>query len=179
MKIPIRLFVLSASLVLIATASVAQRAVIDRCKQTLSDADRIACLEAAILGRELSDGEPQAQIDPPSMEIDAGPGPEAKPEPQGIGAGQVVARTQSKEEKLERLEKAEGLIVARYDTVPYERLKVTLENGQVWQQIVGDTQKIRVDLKRNQTVDINESSFSGYRMRLNEMRRTLRVERIR
>jgi len=153
MKRPTRIFFFSVSLALIAPVSFAQQSVIDHCKQTSSDTDRIACLEAALLGKDA--------------------------QPEGIGASQVVARTQTKDEMLERLEKAEGLVVAIYDTVPYERLLVTLENGQVWQQIVGDTQKIRVDLKRNQTVDITESSFSGYKMRLNEMRRTLRVERIR
>ena len=76
------------------------------------------------------------------------------------------------------LEKEAGLVVASYDTVPYEKLLVTLENGQIWRQIKGDTQKIRVDLKRNQTVDIEESSLSGYKLHLNEMRRTIRVERV-
>ena len=55
---------------------------------------------------------------------------------------------------------------------------MTLENGQVWRQIKGDTQQVRVDLERNQTVDIEESSLGGYKLRLNEMRRTIRVERV-
>lgn len=132
----------------------AQQAVIDHCRKTSSDADRIACLEAALLAKE--------------------PGTD----PAGIGADQVIARTQTNEELRESLEVARGLSVASYDHVPYERLLVTLENGQVWRQIKGDTQKIRVDLKRNQTVDITESSLGGYKLQLNEMRRTVRVERI-
>ncbi len=148
----------TALLLLFSGTAFAQQAVVDHCKDTSSDADRIACLEAALLGKEIT----------------------AKPvvEPEGIGASQVLARTQTKEEKLESLEKAAGLVVASYDTVPYEKLMVTLENGQVWRQINGDTQKIRVDLKRNQTVDIEESSLSGYKLRLNEMSRTIRVERV-
>ena len=148
----------TALLLLFSGTAFAQQAVVDHCKDTSSDADRIACLEAALLGKEIT----------------------AKPvvEPEGIGASQVLARTQTKEEKLESLEKAAGLVVASYDTVPYEKLMVTLENGQVWRQINGDTQKIRVDLKRNQTVNIEESSLSGYKLRLNEMRRTIRVERV-
>ncbi len=148
----------TALLLLFSGTAFAQQAVVDHCKDTSSDSDRIACLEAALLGKEIT----------------------AKPvvEPEGIGASQVLARTQTKEEKLESLEKAAGLVVASYDTVPYEKLMVTLENGQVWRQINGDTQKIRVDLKRNQTVDIEESSLSGYKLRLNEMSRTIRVERV-
>ncbi len=148
----------TALLLLVGGTAFAQQAVVDHCKDTSSDKDRIACLEAALLGKEIA-AEPVV-------------------EPEGIGASQVVARTQTKEEKLESLEKAEGLVVASYDTVPYEKLLVTLENGQVWRQINGDTQKIRVDLKRNQTVNIEESSLSGYKLRLNEMRRTIRVERV-
>ena len=142
------LLLLSGSLV--AGNASAQQAVVDNCKLTSSDADRIACLEAALLGKEAEE----------------------------IGESQIIARNQTKEEMQESLEKASGLVVARYDVVPYEKMLVTLENGQVWQQIKGDTQKIRIDLKRNQTVDIEESSFSGYKMHLNEMRRTIRVQRV-
>lgn len=139
---------------LLANNAIAQQAVVDRCREASSDADRIACLEAALLAQE-----PQAAV-------------------VGIGAGQVIARTQTREEMLASLETAEGLRVVSYDIVPFRRLVVTLENGQVWRQIKGDTQHIRVDLKRNQTVNINESSVGGYKLRLNEMRRAVRVERI-
>ena len=150
--------------------------------------------------------EPQAQVDPPDMELNAGPrvaeppvtppiaaavpaegAPvEKAPEPSGlpasapvgIGAEQVIARNQSADDAQKKLEQVRSLRVASYDIVPYERLVVRLENGQVWRQIKGDTQRIRVDLKRNQTVDISKASMSGYKLRLNEMRRTIRVERI-
>ena len=146
-------------LVVLCTSTVlAQQSIVDHCRETSSDADRITCLEAALLVQEL-------QI-------------EQQTEPAGIGAEQVIAKTQTREELRENLKAAGGLQVASYDQVPYERLLVILENGQVWRQIKGDTQKIRVDLKRNQTVDITESSLGGYKLQLNEMRRTVRVERI-
>ena len=200
-------------LAMLSQASLAQQVIIDRCKQTSSDADRIACLEAALLGRELvTDEEPPAQIDPPSIELDAGPEVEKTPEtmpvsaavpidevpveaapiesapeppaantstPVGIGAEQVIARTPTIEERHDALEQSLDQKVASYSYVPYERLVVRLENGQVWRQIKGDTQRIRVDLRRNQTVDISEASMSGYKLRLNEIRRTIRVERVR
>lgn len=96
-----------------------------------------------------------------------------------IGAAQVRARTATPDEREAELQSATNLRVAEYDKVPYERLVVRLENGQVWRQIKGDVQRIRVNLKRNQTVDINESKLGGYQLRLNEIRRTIRVERIR
>ena len=176
-----------------ATTAVAQQVVIDRCKQTSSDADRIACLEAALLGREMASvEESEAQVDPLSMELEAPPEVEQTPAtmtlaaeapieaaPVGLGAEQVIARRQTKEERRDSVEELLDQKVASYGYVPYERLVVRLENGQVWRQTKGDTQRIRVDLKRNQTVDISEASMSGYKLRLNEIQRTIRAERIR
>lgn len=162
-----------AVLLLFSSTAIAQQAVIDHCKTTSSDADRIACLEAALLSKEAA-----TKRAAPAAALVAAPMAAPAADPDGIGADQVIARTQTKEEKVEQLEKAEGLVVLSYAKVPYEKLQITLENGQIWQQITGDTQKIRVDLKRNQTVDIEESSLSGYKLHLNEMRRTLRVERV-
>lgn len=96
-----------------------------------------------------------------------------------IGAEQVRARNESREERDARLDSAHRLKVAAYTTVPYRRLQVELENGQIWRQVKGDTQRIRVDLERNQTVDINETGLGGYKLRLNEIRRIIAVERVR
>ena len=155
------------ALVLATQPALAQQSVIDHCRNTSSDTDRIACLEAALLGKELDRPEaPQSQIEPVAAE------------PVDIGAKQVTASQQTRDERIRQLESARGLPVASYNLVPYQRLVVKLENGQVWRQIKGDAQQIRVDLRRNQTVDITESSLGGYKLRLNEMRRTIRVERV-
>lgn len=160
----------TALLLLFSGSAFAQQAVVEHCKNTSSDADRIACLEAALLGKEIT-AEPVA-------ELVVEPVAAATVEPEGIGADQVLSQTKTREERDESLEKAMGLAVAGYHHVPYERLVVTLDNGQVWRQIKGDTNRIRVSLDRNQTVDISESPLGGYKLRLNEMRRTIRVERI-
>ena len=171
---------------LFAHSAIAQQSVIDHCRNTSSDADRIACLEAALLGMEVEAAQreaAQSQIDPPSLEFEPAPaeGSAESPKPAvvGIGADQVIARNQTQQERIDSLEEARGMNVASYGMVPVGRLLVTLENGQVWRQIKGDTQQVRVDLERNQTVDIEESSLGGYKLRLNEMRRTIRVERVR
>ncbi|MGI9219800.1 MAG: hypothetical protein ACR2QS_02040, partial [Woeseiaceae bacterium] len=120
------------SLIVLGSSVLAQQSVIDHCKQTSSDADRIACLEAALLSKEnQTEPETQSQIDPPSMEIDAGPAdtgtaaataataaiatPSATPaatetvatvevQPDGIGAEQVVARNQTRDEREDSLD---------------------------------------------------------------------------
>ena len=182
-------------LALCAAPAAAQQSVVEHCRDTSSDADQIACLEAALLGRDyaVAAPTPAARIDSPSMEIDAGVADDAiqaapveaaelilaaDRTPVGIGAEQVILQNQTREDRDEHLESALGEAVAGYQHVPYERLVVTLENGQVWRQIKGDTARIRVSLDRNQTVDISESGLGGYKLRLNEMRRTIRVERI-
>lgn len=193
---------------LVAMTANAQQSIVDLCRKTSSDADRIACLEAALLGKAAPQtvaGSSAAAVitEPGDSEPDAGgktsteitaevPAPTPKttrmPDdspadvsnvPVGIGAEQVIARSSAVKDRDKSRDEARGLVVKGYNVVPYERLQVTLENGQVWRQIKGDTQRIRVSLRRNQTVDISESAMSGYKLRLNEMQRTIRVERIR
>ena len=165
---------------------------IERCRQADSDRQRIACLEAALRG---SDEIPQtvtetAQETPPQEPTPAASAPELAPEPDPIaevaptepegadlGSEQVTARRAraSEEEPAPRLQAA----VASVEIVPFQRLQVTLDNGHVWRQIRGDTQRINERRAANQTVEIWESNLGGYRMRMNEMARTIRVERVR
>ena len=168
------------------------------CARLASTGDRILCLENAL--RELSPGAdrgapaPGAQSTPPvvvpaaaatpvaiersTASPGAGVGTDQDQLDDEIGEEQVRARTQTHEEQLADLRSETNLRVASYRTVPFERLVIELENGQIWRQIQGDVQRVRVSLDRNQTVDIAESRYGGYQLRLNEMKRTIRVERI-
>jgi hypothetical protein len=162
-----------------AGAAAAQESVIERCRKAANDAERIACLEGALVEKSAAAaGPPEDTVLPARQpgESDALPRMEQE---EDIGARQVQLRNRSGADLEASLESARGLRVARYSEVPYRRLQVELENGQVWRQIVGDTQRLTVDPQRNQTVDINESGISGYKLRLNELERTIRVERIR
>lgn len=160
-------------------------AAITACAEIADESLRIECLEAAI--RVLTgagDEEAPVEISEPESEAAPQPAPDAAPplpqsEVEELGADQLRARTETREEKLARLQSASSLSVSAYSVIPYQRLQVELENGQVWRQIKGDTQRIRVSLARNQTVDIEESSLGGFKLRLNEMGRTIRVERVR
>ena len=198
-----------------ATGSGAQQhPAIERCMQTDSDKDRIACLEATILaiskGREPPTAEavaveeatpapvvetaPEAVAEAPAEPIPAMPevteenvlevaAAEAAAldidDQTNIGQEQVNARTETREERQARLSEARGLNVAEFEYVGYRKLQVRLENGQIWRQIKGDVQEIRISTDRNPTVDITESSLGGYKLRLNEIKRTIRVQRIR
>ena len=164
------------------------------CARISSTGDRILCLENAL--REGSDekaaesvdsGKPLAQTadEPAEPSLAVGTAvesgevvadlPSTKDE---IGAEQVLARTSTAEDRDSDLASVTDQLVENYRIVPYERIVVELENGQIWRQIKGDTQRFSVSLRKNQTVDITESRFGGYQLRLNEMRRTIRVERI-
>jgi hypothetical protein len=161
-----------------AAAAAAQESVIEHCRKAASDAERIACLEGALVEKSAAAAGPPEDTPLPARqpgESDTSP----RMEEEGIGARQVQLRNRSGADLEASLESARGLRVTRYSEVPYRLLQVELENGQVWRQIVGDTQRLTVDPQRNQTVDINESGISGYKLRLNELERTIRVERIR
>lgn len=153
--------------------ALAQQSIIEYCREAATAEERIACLEAA-LGEENPVSQGAESTETP-LPVAAEPSPTRQ---HSIGAEQVRARNETSAEIAARLASVTGIKVVVYTEVPYRRLQVELDNGQIWRQISGDTQHIRVDLQRNQTVDIEESPISGYRLRLNEMRRTIRVERI-
>ena len=167
----------------------ANEELLERCRQTGSDADRIACLEAAVMELGGSTGAtpepppaaPVARPDPAEGHDDmdvAPPGPDAAGA-SAIGVEQVEAGTMTREERKASLAEARGLAVEKFERVGYRQLQIRLANGQIWRQIRGDDQEIRVTVERNPTVDIVESSLGGFRLRLNEIRRTIRVRRIR
>ena len=156
-----------------AFAQTGGEAVLDRCRQLEDTLDRIACLEAAVLAAAA----PGVKVPAAANATAASPGPQA--DAATIGAAQVEALTRTRDEPIDSLEAARGLEVEKFARVGYRQLEVRLRNGQVWRQIRGDVQDIRVSTSRNPTVDIMESSLGGYRLSLNEIQRTIRVRRIR
>jgi len=172
------LFLLALTMPICAVAENPIGAIAD-CARISSTGDRILCLENAL--RQLSPDEANATPVSEAPEIENGEASVAAAEEpeQSIGDAQVRARNATHEQRLSSLESAVQLKVARYSKIPYERLVIELDNGQIWRQIKGDVQRIRVNLDRNQTVDIMQSAIGGYQLRLNEIRRTIRVERVR
>ncbi len=57
---------------------------------------------------------------------------------------------------------------------------LTLENGQVWRQIRGDSDKLSLpdDAGDNVMIIIKKGSFGSYILRTQSSKRTIRVERV-
>lgn len=177
---------------------------IERCAIENDPAKRIACLEAALRGAPATPlpvasteetMEPQAVVPepktpvtdtitetmPPNIVAEAPSAPTAPvTSERELGAEQVAARTATRQNTPSAEAEKQVFQVTSSRTVPYEKLEVSLSNGQVWRQIKGDNQKIRVPRKYRDSlsVEIWSAPFSGYKMRLTELKRTIRVERL-
>lgn len=177
---------------------------IERCAIETDPAKRIVCLEAALRGApvaqtpvtsteeiiapEVAEPTPMTSVTvtrtettPPSIMAEEPSAPSAPmtAEPE-LGAEQVAARTANRQNTPSAEAEKRVFQVTATRTVPYEKLEVSLSNGQVWRQIKGDNQKIRIPRKYRDSlnVEIWSAPLSGYKMRLTELKRTIRVERL-
>ena len=169
---------------------------ITRCAAQPDAQQRIACLEAALRGEtitsapatEIAEVEAPTPADQTVQAETAAPVVAPVPAPVTksaaapvLGAEQVAARTASRQTAPKPESDKQVFTVRSTRTVPYEKLEVSLANGQVWRQIKGDSQKIRIPRKYRDSlnVEIWSAPVSGYKMRLTELNRTIRVERLR
>lgn len=175
-----------------------QEAIIAQCRETPDAQARIDCLEAALLGLPaeafaLADAEPRRGLRLPRLPFggndDGGSAPAetvaAGPVATGLGADQVNARNADPQEARERRQAriaAERVAstVTEFRTIPYQRLEVRLANGQVWRQLPSDSQRVvdRMRSSRAYSVDVWEGNLGGYLLRVNELSRVIRVERV-
>lgn len=181
---------------------------IAECARISSTGDRILCLEDAL--RQLSPAAESAAIpevddevlvaeDTASIPSSAGetatatgaavaaaianqPAAEAtstlatnEPQPE-LGAEQVARQNGVDEEEI-RISAA----IVEHTLVGTGRLRLTLDNGQIWQQTGDDDDRIarRIRGETDIAVEMWQSRSGGYRMHLLELDRTLRVRRIR
>lgn len=182
---------------------------IEHCRETSdTDKQRIACLEAAIMGLTgagqppaVAEAEPKAEEDETAearlaaeergVESDAAEDArlaaaerEAEPEPTGLGAEQVTARQERKtkegRERRKEREEAEAVRekIADFALTATKKLIIVLENGQVWRQIDGDTQQLNLSRDASYTAEISSGFLSGYELHIPEERRTIRVRRL-
>ena len=93
-----------------------------------------------------------------------------------LGAEQVAE--QQGEDREDEADLVRASVVASERVHP-DRLQVELDNGQVWRQLESDTQKIHLGGAGSVPVEMWGSRFGGYRMRLVESGRALKVERVR
>lgn len=201
---------LQAAGLLVLTGSVCLAGVdetISDCASLESKDARIACLEHAL--RQLDDGgdaasaaeavegqalqEPapvvdSAPIEEPLPPVEAAKAAEAPPAPETgaadeadpplaqLGTEQVEARNRSKAEDATTVRAT----VVDFDFVGYRRLRVQLDNGQIWRQIDGDRTSVERELRNETSFDVElwGTGLGGYRMRIADLDRTLRVERL-
>ena len=156
-----------------ALAAEAPEDAIARCALQVDLSDRVACLEQALLGA------PDIASEPSTTAIVAATPKPAVAQDTSLGAEQVAARTASKDGGQAENERS-TFNVASTRTVPYKKLEVTLENGQVWLQSNGDSRDIYVPkrFRDSLTVEIWRASLGGYRMHLKELKKTIRVRRL-
>ncbi len=140
-----------------------------QCMELSTDAERLACLNAALdrMDRAL-ETQPVPAAQPP-----------APPPVTDMGAEQVAARQSGRaaQESQQRDESLHAAIVAAREPVPGQMV-LELDNGQVWRQIDGDARGLHF-ASGSTPVEITRSRLGGYRMTLLDQRQMLRVERIR
>jgi hypothetical protein len=97
------------------------------------------------------------------------------PEPE-LGAEQVARQNDVEEEQV-----TINASIVEHTLVGTGRLRLTLDNGQVWQQTGDDDDRVarRIRGQTDIAIEMWQSRSGGYRMHLLEADRTLRVRRIR
>jgi len=149
----------------------------------LAGAEQVDCLRALLA--ETQDALRRAEQALGSTPATPAPAPAPQPAPaapvsaaDSLGAEQAARRTGAPAAASSDAQRIPAVIVATQRTHP-NRLQMRLENGQVWRQTQSDTQI--VDLPENERIaaEIWKSGFGGYRLRLTDMGRILKVERLR
>lgn len=169
---------------------------------------RIACLEAAITGLMSRNAAPDADAmaaaaaptqqsaqaagdaasdetapdEAPAVAVAEAPAAAPEPEkPTGLGAEQVLARQNSDSDESDDEDNRKDAItiaIADFAKTNTGKLIIVLNNGQVWRQIEGDNQNLRLSRDDKLTAEVWSSRFGGYKLRITEAKRTIRVQRL-
>lgn len=183
-------------------AATASASATERCRALPTEDERFACMEDALRAAQAAlSGERTA-----TTSVDSAPAPISRPPspaatspateivlpaivtsrasasanqsgaagPQGLGAEQLRGGRPERGEEP----RARAMVVGFREYVP-GLLEIELDNGQVWRQISGDAARVRLTSTEPQAVEMWSSWAGGYRMRLVDSERTLRVERLR
>lgn len=110
---------------------------------------------------------------------DATGDPEPAPavdEPTGLGSERLITQQNRGNEPDPERESAH---VVGFSNNSFGMLQVTLDNGQVWRQKRGDTQRVRLEGGVAIPVELWATRFGGFRLQLINENRILPVERVR
>lgn len=151
------------------------------CRSIADPAARLACLDKAAAAiaetriiREDKSPAPEAAPDMTGFGAPPAPAPRAAPEEFGSEQVKEVRRARAKELSAARLEAK--VVEARFN--PYKVATVTLDNGQVWRQLESDDVNLSMFDGKLYTVRITRGFMGNYMMTVNELKRTIRVRRI-
>jgi hypothetical protein len=120
---------------------------------------------------------PVAAAPAPAPVAAAAPPPAAKPvTPEAqFGSEQLAKETRQAAGQTEEAD-AISSVLKSFSFTPLGRVIVTLDNGQVWRQIEGDTSKFRG--KEGDTVTIEHAVLSGYNMTISSHTGLIKVRRV-
>lgn len=155
------------------------------CRSIADPSARLACLDKAAAAiaetRIIRDDKapaPEAATDMRGFGAPNTPAsaPTTSTTPQEFGSEQVkeVRRARAKEHSETRLEAK--VVEARFN--PYKVATITLDNGQVWQQLESDDVNLNMFDGKLYTVRIKRGFMGNYMMTVNELKRTIRVRRV-
>ena len=148
-----------------------------RCAAIADDGDRLACFDrtAAVLTAV-----PAPITGPRAARTEPAPAAAAEPAPAATaGAEPETARRRFGLPQRRAEPDSVSAAVAELSLDRAGKLIVTLEDGQVWRQIGGDTTAVRLPRSgTSQTATIRRAALGSYRLRLEPLGRTVRVKRV-
>ncbi|MEO0398408.1 MAG: hypothetical protein AAF224_03170 [Pseudomonadota bacterium] len=98
---------------------------------------------------------------------------------EGLGAEQVMAcRAKTPEEKQRAEDEKVTAVITEFAITPSGTYVFFLDNGQVWRQKSADSARVRLSKKLTYDVEVRRGAISGYRLKINRLRRSLLVERL-
>lgn len=139
---------------------------------SLTGADKVTCLQRILAETQQALAEAER-----ALTDDAGKGDIRAAEVSALGAEQVARRTDARPPKVEPTRLVTTIVEST--RIHPNRLQVRLADGQIWRQIQGDTQIVELARDMPVPAEIWASGSGGYRMRLPEIGRLLKVERLR
>lgn len=140
---------------------------------------RLSCLEAA--AQELKATRVRRETAEESVAADTAPAPvvaaEGASEEDLFGAEALASTKKEKREKNRTNRLTSKVVEFRVNQVG--DITAVLENGQVWRQLSSDSTVVRLPRKdKVYTVSIKRGPLGNYMMTVNELKRTIRVRRI-
>jgi len=139
------------------------------CKNMADDSNRLACFDQIVTG---IDSVTVAAV------VDAEPEPVLTAE-ESFGS-EDLASTQKKLRKEREKVKSITSSVIEIARNGNRKYVIILENGQIWRQLMADTNSLRVPSSSTQemTAEIKRRKLGGHSLYLNGERRSIKVERI-